>query len=304
VPGLPIALRVRCPAKVNLHLEVLGRRADGYHELRTLFAAVGIWDELELTLAPRGCLALRVEPTNAVPVSADNLVLKAARALQRHAPRAGGARITLRKQIPVAGGMGGGSSDAAAALVGLAALWQLPDTFADLQPLAAALGADVPFFLLGGAAWGVGRGEEVYPVADLPRWWVVVLPCPNPVPTAEIYRTLTVASEAEAESVGLYHWVVAGGALPLDACRNDLQATVVARYPEVGERLAAIRATGALLSMVSGSGGTVFGLYPDAKRARATAKTLAARGARAAPLLARSKSRLRPDLGEERNGDH
>ena len=116
-------LQMRCPAKVNLHLQVLGRRSDGYHELRTIFAAVGVWDELSLEGAPAGVLELVVDPEGAVPVGDDNLVVRAARLLAGHLGVNRGARMRVRKGIPVAGGLGGGSSDAAAALVGLARLW-------------------------------------------------------------------------------------------------------------------------------------------------------------------------------------
>jgi 4-diphosphocytidyl-2-C-methyl-D-erythritol kinase len=290
---------VRCPAKVNLHLEVLGKRPDGYHELRTLFAAVGIWDELELRLAAPGCLELAVEPAGSVPAGADNLVLRAARALQARHPGGPGAHIVLRKRIPVAGGMGGGSSNAAAALVGLCSLWGWPADFPSLHPVAASLGADVPFFLLGGAAWGVGRGDEVYPLPDLPPFTTVALPGPYPVPTAEIYRALQPAPAGGPAVAEWYHWAVAGGDLPWRNCRNDLEATVVARYPEVGRRLEALRNRAATMSMVSGSGGTVYGVYPDAARAREAAAVLGEFAPVVAPLLARADSRLRPVARED-----
>lgn len=116
-------VRVRCPAKVNLHLQVLGRRSDDYHELRTIFAAVGAWDELFVESAPAGVLELTVEPAGVVPAGDDNLVMRAARLLAEHLGVAQGARMRLHKGIPVAGGLGGGSSDAAATLVGLACVW-------------------------------------------------------------------------------------------------------------------------------------------------------------------------------------
>lgn len=290
---------LRCPAKINLHLEVVGKRPDGYHELRTLFAAVGIWDELELRPAEPGHLELAVEPAGSVPIGEDNLILRAARALQTRHTDGQGAHILLRKRIPVAGGMGGGSSDTAAALVGLSALWGWPTDFATLHPVAASLGADVPFFLLGGAAWGVGRGEEVYPLADLPLFTIVILPGPHPVPTAEIYHALQAGPADRPRVAELYHWAVAGGELPLHACRNDLEATVVARYPEVARRLAALRNTAALVSMVSGSGGTVYGLFSDATRAQEVAAELGAFLPVVAPLLARADSCLLPAVRED-----
>jgi hypothetical protein len=147
-------ISVRCPAKVNLHLEVLGRRPDGNHELRTVFAAVGLFDELETRPAAAGVLELEVEPAGAAPMGDDNLVVRAARELAAAAGIRAGARIRLRKAIPAAAGLGGGSSDAAGALVALARLWGCAGSFGELRGIAARLGADVPFFLLGGVAWG------------------------------------------------------------------------------------------------------------------------------------------------------
>ncbi len=291
-------LVVRCPAKVNLHLEVLGRRADGYHELRTLFAPVGIWDELTLEEAPHDVLELTVEPPGVAPGGGENLVVRAARALQRAMPVRRGARLLLRKAIPVAGGLGGGSSDAAGALVGLASLWGLGSSFASLQNMAASLGADVPFFLLGGAVWGVGRGSEVYPLADLPRWWVVIVPGESPVPTAEVYGALPAAGVDERPAGALYHWVVAGGELPIAACRNELEPTVVARWPGVARRLAAVRTTRPLLASLSGSGGAVFGLYENEGAAANAAGELAHLAPLLAAVLPRAASLLRPSAEE------
>ena len=291
-------VRVRCPAKVNLHLEVLGRRADRYHELRTLFAAIGTWDELELVSAPPDLLELIVDPPEAAPPGEDNLVMRAARELAARVGAARGARMRLTKTIPAGGGLGGGSSDAAGALVGLSCLWGLDGGFATLCPVASSLGADVPFFLLGGAAWGVGRGAEVYPLPDLSPWWVVLLPGPAPVSTTAVYDALD-DREVDASPAGaVYQWVVAGGALPLSSCRNDLQPTVVAHWPEVGRRLERVRVTKPELALLAGSGGTVFGLYADAEGARHAAEQLAADRPRVAPVLGREASRIRPVVAE------
>ena len=285
-------LRVRCPAKVNLHLQVLGKRPDGYHELRTVFAAVGVWDELLFETAPVGTFDLSVEPVGAVPAGPDNLVAKAARALAPEGRRASGARIVLRKEIPVGGGLGGGSADAAATLVGLARLWDLRRGPSDLLPTAAALGADVPFFLVGGAGWGVGRGSEVSPLPDLPPWWVVLLPGPEAIPTADVYRALDVRGLDGQADHEIYQWVENGGDLPIGCCRNDLQPTVARLWPEVGERVERIRATDPLLAMLSGSGGTVYGLYRDEREALGAAARVAPWRPIAAPLLSRAASLL------------
>lgn len=294
-----MTVKVRCPAKVNLHLEVLGRRSDGYHELRTVFASVGVWDELSFQPAPAGELLLEVEPAGAVPTDGSNLVLRAARALVAHSSPAAGARIRLRKRIPVAGGMGGGSADAAAALVGLTALWEVPARRSDLWRMAAGLGADVPFFLVGGAAWGVGRGAEVYPLPDLPPWWVVLVPGRESVPTAEVYRALPARALDGQPAHEVYEWVASGGELPIHACRNDLQPTVLERWPAVAGRLQRVEETGPRLAMVSGSGGTVFGLYGEEDTALDAALVLADLEPIVAPVLQRDAARLQPSVGED-----
>ncbi len=294
----PETLTVRCPGKVNLHLEVLGRRPDGYHELRTLFAAVGVWDELTFSVAPAGAAELSVEPAGVLPIGEENLVVRAARMLVAGSGAARGARIHLKKGIPVAGGMGGGSSDAAAALIGLSCLWNLDLDAATLLGMAAGLGADVPFFLIGGAAWGTGRGTELVPLADLPPWWVTVLPGQEAVSTAEVYRALRAGEVDDPPQSEVYQWIERGGEAPFDACRNDLETTVVARWPAIAERLAAVRETRPLLALLSGSGGTVFGLYHDRTAAERAAGRLTPHSPLTAPVLTREASRLRPS-GEE-----
>jgi len=292
-------LQMRCPAKVNLHLQVLGRRSDGYHELRTIFAAVGVWDELSFESAPAGVLELIVEPKGVVPAGDDNLVVRAARLLAEHLGVNRGARMMIKKGIPVAGGLGGGSSDAAAALAGLARLWAGHEEPEELETLAAKLGADVPYFLVGGVAWGVGRGSEVTALPDLPRWWLVLVPGSEPIPTAEVYRALDASLlDGEAGSE-IYRWVIEGGELPLGSCRNDLQPTVVKRWPEVGRRLERVHDTQPLLAMLSGSGGTVFGLYQDEARARQAAGAMAPLRSMIVPLLTRVASLPRPLATEE-----
>ncbi|HUK12258.1 MAG TPA: 4-(cytidine 5'-diphospho)-2-C-methyl-D-erythritol kinase [Thermoanaerobaculaceae bacterium] len=299
-----MTIRVRCPAKVNLHLEVVGRRPDGYHELRTLFAAVGVWDELELEPAPAGVLELAVEPTGAAPPGEDNLVVRAARALAVRFDVRAGTRIRLVKSIPAGGGLGGGSADAAAALVGLVSLWGLDCGSDVLQPIAAGLGADVPFFLVGGIAFGTGRGCDLRPLPDAPPWWVVLLPGPEPISTAAVYAAFRRRPLAAPRVSAVYEWVERGGAPPLAACRNDLEPTVVSLWPEVGQRLERIAATSPRLALLAGSGGTVFGVFPDEAGARRAAERLADAGPRVAPVLGREASLPRPLVGEEsKHGD-
>lgn len=296
-PG--VSLIVHSPAKVNLHLEVLGRRPDGYHELRTLFAAVGLWDTLVLRAQAGEEITLEVSPAGVVSVGEDNLVVQAARALQRYARKPLGAHLVLHKRIPVASGLGGGSSDAAAALVGLNRLWEIGAELGELHSIAVRLGADVPFFLVGGAAWGQGRGNELQPLPDLPPWWVVLLPGEVGISTAQVYASLSAPPVGVTPPSPVYDWVRYGGKLPLAACRNDLEPAVMERFPEAAERLRALAGERALLTMLSGSGGTVYALFDGEESARACARRLAGRGALAVPILSRETSVLHPSEGEE-----
>ena len=179
---------VRAHAKINLDLRVLGPRADGFHELRTVFQAISLHDTIRCV--PReGPFAIECAAAG-VPLDASNLIWRAAEALWRALRRSGPVRdivIRLEKRIPLEAGLGGGSADAAATLVGLAEAWRVPVRPTQLTDVAGALGADVPFFLAGGTALGLGRGDEIYPLADLPRHWIVLLVPGFGVSTREAY---------------------------------------------------------------------------------------------------------------------
>jgi 4-diphosphocytidyl-2C-methyl-D-erythritol kinase len=177
----------RAFAKINLGLHVGAMRPDGFHEVRTVLQSVALCDLLEVH--PSEELSLTCSDPS-LPAGEDNLVMRAARALQRAVSCERGARITLTKRIPSQAGLGGGSSDAAAALVALARLWRIPFSCEDLVPVAAALGADVPFFLVGGTALGVSGGEEVYALPDAPALHLVLALPKGGMPTAEAYRRL------------------------------------------------------------------------------------------------------------------
>ena len=262
---------VRAHAKINLDLRVLGPRPDGYHELRTVFQSIALHDVVECV--PRDG-ALAIECTTAgVPLDASNLVWRAAEALWRalrRRPPVSGVLIRLHKNIPLQAGLGGGSADAAAALIALARLWQAPVRPAQLTDVAATLGADVPFFLSGGTALGLGRGDEVYPLADLPRHWIVILVPGFGVSTADAYswydaeRDLSRGGSArEAQHVP--------GPWPSRAAQmiNDLEAPIARHHPEIDQMRTALRRAGALAAAMSGSGSAVFGLFQ--KRADALA---------------------------------
>jgi 4-diphosphocytidyl-2-C-methyl-D-erythritol kinase len=186
-PVPPNTLRVLAPAKVNLFLEVLGKRPDGYHEIATLMMAIDLTDVLDLSPSEDGSLSLTCDEPD-LSTGPDNLVLKAALRLRAKTGTMSGATIRLTKRIPWAAGLGGGSSDAAATLKGLNELWKLGLSREELSAIGAELGSDVPFFLNGNAAWCTGRGEIIEPVAiGRPLDLVLVKP-PEALATAEVYR--------------------------------------------------------------------------------------------------------------------
>jgi len=277
------AVRVRAHAKINLDLRVLGTRADGYHELRTVFQTLALHDTIDC-LARDGPFAIECD-TPGVPLDGSNLVWRAAQALWEALGRDGpvaGALVRLRKQIPVQGGLGGGSADAAAALLGLARLWRAPLRRDQLVDVAAPLGADVAFFLSGGTALGLGRGDEIYPLVDLPRHWIVLLVPGFGVASADAYRwydadrALDRAGPApEAQHVP--------GPWPSRAAQmvNDLEPPIARRHPEIATMKRALREAGARAAAMSGSGSTVFGLFQRRAEALAAVRGLEGAGWRA-----------------------
>jgi 4-diphosphocytidyl-2-C-methyl-D-erythritol kinase len=267
-------LAIAAPAKINLHLEVLGRRPDGFHELRTLLQSIDLADRLELEPAPVGRLQLEVDPPGVVPVDG-NLVLRAAGALWSHVGRRPGARLRLVKRIPAGGGLGGGSADAAAALVALDRLWGTGLGTSALLRLAAGLGSDVPFFLLGGLALGVGRGDEVYPLPDLGPLTVVVATPALSIPTPEVYGSLDRRLTWFAPDASVYG-LAAGlsDEVPWSSFKNDLQPVVVNRWRQVEDVLRALAGYDPLHVSMTGSGSACYAVFADRSRAEAAAHGL------------------------------
>lgn len=261
-------------AKVNLTLHITGCRADGYHELESLVVFAGVGDEL--TFAPAAELTLLLTGPFASAIIDDNLVLRAARALGAHLGIADGAHIRLDKRLPVAAGIGGGSADAAAALLGLAELWGAEDTTA-LAELGLSLGADVPVCLAGGPSYVSGIGEKIAPVPALPPAWLVLANPGQPLATGAVFATRKGAFSPPSAWVGPIA-TVAALAAQLAAFRNDLEPAARRLLPEIGDVLGALSATdGCLLARMSGSGATCFGLYAEAEAAQAAAVAISAR---------------------------
>lgn len=278
------AVTVRAPAKVNLRLDVGPVRADGFHPLSTVYQAIGLYDDV--TATPAEAWAVSVEATgdvdvHEVPLDADNLAVRAGRALLDHHGLDRAAHLHVHKGIPVAGGLAGGSADAAATLVALDRLWELGTTDDDLLSIAAGLGSDVPFALLGGTAWGTGRGELVEPVDDAGSWWWVVLPDAEGLSTPRVYAAHDALDHGRDldRPDGLLAALAAGDPDALaDALGNDLEAPALHLRPGLAATRDAVRAAGALAALLSGSGPTWLGLCRDAAHARAVAEPLRAEG--------------------------
>src|SRR5918999_5015485 len=255
-------VRIRAHAKINLDLRVLGTRADGFHELRTVFQAIALHDTLSVVPRP-GAFAIECDVAG-VPLDRSNLIWKAADALWRAARRSGEVRdlvVQLEKRIPPQAGLGGGSADGAAALIALARAWRLDVKPTQLTDVAATLGADVPFFLSGGTALGLGRGEEIYPLADLPRHWVVLLMPGFGVSTANAFTWYDLDRDLDRGVVRAPQHVP--GPWPSRAAQmiNDLEPPVSRRHPEIDQMKAGLRRAGALAAAMSGSGSAGFGLF-------------------------------------------
>jgi 4-diphosphocytidyl-2-C-methyl-D-erythritol kinase len=267
------AVAARAFAKINLTLHVLARRTDGYHELRTIFQSLALHDTLTFTATRGPFEILCADPS--CPRDPSNLVWKAAQRLWELAGFRGavsGTRVHIRKRIPAQAGLGGGSSDAAAALRALSHLWRLRLDQDGLLEAAKALGADVPFFLAGGTALGVERGDLVFPLQDHAPARVVIARPQFGVSTRDAYGWWD-------EAAGL---VKDGERQPRRSGRvdNDLQAAVVARHPSIGTLIRKLERQGARRAAMSGSGSAVFGLFDDSKSAELAASALATGGVR------------------------
>lgn len=261
------AVTVRAPAKVNLFLELRGRRADGYHDLETLMVAVDLADSLTVTASDGGELALTCNDP-ALDSSPANLVCRAAELLRQRTGHGGGSVMRLEKNIPTAAGLGGGSSDAAAALLALNQLWNLGQSRERLAEWAGELGSDVPFFLLGHAAWCTGRGEIVESLAPGgPLHFVLVCP-PFGCPTAEVYRRSRVPDRPR-DGTAIRRAVASGDAAAVGReLFNRLEAPAAELRPELPGLFDALRRLDPLGVALSGSGSTVFAVARDDSDAR------------------------------------
>jgi 4-diphosphocytidyl-2-C-methyl-D-erythritol kinase len=258
-------------AKINLYLRILGLRGDGYHEVAMVLQSVNLRDTIHLTTQPRKDMSITCDHPH-VPMDATNLALKAAHLLAEAFPKqATGVHIHIEKRIPVAAGLAGGSSNGAAVLVGLNHLWDLGLTLPELQALAAQLGSDMPFCVQGGTALGTGRGDILEPLPPLTGGAVVLAKCRHlSISTPWAYRTYSETfghtfDLAAAPESDHFVQILSGHSLPEIAAHlhNDFEKVVLPAYPEIAQLKQDLVNRGALGSLLSGSGPTVFALYPD-----------------------------------------
>jgi 4-diphosphocytidyl-2-C-methyl-D-erythritol kinase len=268
-------IRIPAFAKVNLRLDVLGKRADGYHELRTIFQTVSLHDTLHFRPGRVPGITLKVQGNGQLSQEGveKNLVYRAVDALRRELKVRPGVEILLQKKIPAGRGLGGGSSDAAAALLGYLQLTRKRLDPTRLMEIAASLGADVPFFLLGGRALGIGRGDEIYPLPDIPKkTLLIVSPKDIHVPTPDAYRWLHAPELASLTKFAATHKLFEFCALCWSSqgerLSNDFEAAVFRRHPRLAQIRRALLQAGASGALLAGSGSAVFGVFPSPAKAR------------------------------------
>ncbi|MEU0312231.1 4-(cytidine 5'-diphospho)-2-C-methyl-D-erythritol kinase [Nocardioides sp. NPDC006273] len=283
-----MTITVRAAAKFNLHLGVGPLREDGFHPLATVYHAIGLYDDVTVSEADRWQVTLSAEDHIAlgeVPTGDDNIVVRAGRALAAHHGIDRAATIEIHKGIPVAGGLAGGSADAAATLVALDRLWSLETSDDDLLAIAGQLGSDVPFALVGATAIGGGRGEIVEPVADNGAWWWVAVGSEQGLSTPAVYRAFDelvgagVVEPAEPQVPERLLMALEKGDTELlaEALANDLQAPALALRPDLAQTFTDGEEAGALAVQLSGSGPTVLMLCRDAAHAREVAGAMQAK---------------------------
>lgn len=290
-------LTVRSYAKINWSLDVLHRREDGYHEIRTLFQTVSLHDLLVIKPTDG---AIEVDCSDpGVPRDERNLAFKAALALKEAAGVAVGARIEIDKRIPVGGGLGGGSSNAAATLVALHRLWGVEPDSAELVAIAARLGSDVPFFLVGGTALGVGRGDEVYPVEEVVCDTLLLANPGSRVSTTDAYAGLSRLTRPRSPRMMTFALNAAKGILEHPPVGfNDLEEVVMRSHQEIARTKRDLLTLGARCALMSGSGSTVYAVFENEEERDRAVGPLRAGGLWCQPVRTVRRSEYRRSLIE------
>lgn len=269
--GKTESVRLKAFAKVNLCLHVLGRRPDNYHELRTIFQTISLHDTLSLSRTRQPGIILETDDA-ALPTGPENLVYRAIDAIACEIGFRGGIRARLEKRIPVARGLGGGSSDAAAALIGMLRLTKKTLPLERMMEIAAGLGADVPFFLFGGRALAVNRGDEIYPLDDGPKRTIVVIsPKDIGVSTKDAYQWLSAELTRLSKPNRIWEFCALCWSRQ-ETVSNDFEGPVFSRHPRLREIRDGLLKRGAANAALAGSGSAVFGVYRNPARARRAAR--------------------------------
>jgi 4-diphosphocytidyl-2-C-methyl-D-erythritol kinase len=269
------SVRIPAFAKINSCLHIIAKRLDGYHELRTIFQAISLRDTLRLSLTSSSS-GVEIQFTcddPSIPIGPENLVVRAIMAFERKFGLRGNLVVHLEKKIPVARGLGGGSSDAAATLIGLMRLTGTNVPLAKMIEIAAGLGADVPFFLFGGRAMAVGRGDEIYPLADEPKRSVVVVsPKGIGVSTKDAYEWASAELTKDSEPHKLFRFCALCWSRQGSRLSNDFERPVFRRHPRLEEIRAGLLKRGAADAALAGSGSAVFGIFRNPAQARRSAR--------------------------------
>lgn len=268
-------IKLKALAKINLGLDVLRKREDGYHEVRMIMQTINMYDRIVLTQRSKPGIQVQTN-VDFLPVNEDNLVYKAAKLLMDEFQVAEGIGIWLKKFIPTAAGMAGGSSDAAAVLVGLNRMFELGLTKEELMKRAVRIGADVPYCVLRGTALAEGIGEILTPLPGIPPCFILIAKPPVSVSTKFVYTNLKADELREHPDIDGQIAAIRRGDLA-GMCRcmgNVLETVTLPAYPVIGEICGVMRSCGALNAMMSGSGPTVFGIFDDEEKAKAAAERL------------------------------
>lgn len=279
---------------------MLGRRPDGYHELQTIFQTVTLHDDLTFTSRADESIRLTCDAPD-IPVDESNLIVRAARALREHSGVNSGASIHLAKRIPAEGGLGGGSSDAAIALLGLAHLWRIKIEKRELEEIGARLGADVPFFLTGGTARGTGLGTDISSLADVPETELLIVKPQVGVHTAEAYKALNAPALTKVGGD-----IILSSSRPQatfsdsfpDELRNDFEPVIFSQQPLIMRARDALLGEGARGAWLAGSGASVFGIFDNATAQERAAEVLSVEtGWRVFKCATLSRARYLKELG-------
>jgi len=270
-------VRIPAFAKINLRLDILGKRSDGFHELRTIFQTISLHDELRMRTSRQPGISLNVAGNQSLSSEPPkkNLVYRAVDALRRELKIRTGVEIELRKTIPAGRGLGGGSSDAAAALLGYLRLTKKKLALSRLLEIASSLGADVPFFLRGGRALGVNKGDEIYPLPDIPKLNVLVVsPKEIHVPTPDAYRWVKAKPfelTKSAVTSKLFEFCALCWSAQGSGLSNHFESPVFRRHPRLAKIKRELLQRGAAEASLAGSGSAVFGVFPSPAMARRAA---------------------------------